>query len=89
MIVGDGGGLDNHGRLGEMTHYGFAHFGGGPHVDDFDALGLRQRDGSRYQDHACAAGGRSFRQRVAHFAAGAIGEISHRVERFSGLGPRR
>ena len=59
----------------------FAHLRRRAHGDGFHAARRGQRHRSGNQDDARAPCRRGFGQRIAHFAARAIGDIAHRVER--------
>ncbi len=76
--------LDDDPGRGQMLHHLVAHFGRGAHAQQFNAARRRKMYRAGNQNHAGAAGGRGFGERVAHLAAGAIGDVAHRIERLLG-----
>src|SRR5262249_40180265 len=80
--IGHGGGVDGAGGGLEMFEDAVAHFLRGFDVDDFDARGGREIDGAGDEDNAGAPRGGGLGKRVAHLAAGAVGEITNGVDGF-------
>ena len=80
--IGHRGALDHHRRGFQIGEHRIAHFGRGAHVNHFRARRRIQTHRPADQNHVRAAIDGGLRQRVSHLAAGSIGEIADRVERF-------
>ncbi len=68
----------------QVLEHLLAHLGGRAHGDHLHAARRRKVHRAGDQDHARAARGGGFGQRVAHLAAGTVGDVAHRVERLLG-----
>src|SRR5438067_11257637 len=79
LVVGYSGGLDHDARLWKLFHDGIAHVFGRLH-EDGSCSGWRLEDGRpAYQDHARAHVKRGFREGVSHLTAGAVADVTHRI----------
>ena len=79
-VIRDGGGHNRDVRFARAFEHGAMHLLGGANRNPIHAVRNFQIRRPADQNHVRAATLRSLRQRVTHFARGAIGEKAHRVK---------
>ena len=80
-VVGGRRGLDGDGRLGPAVEHRLAHLGDSGNGHKLDTCGRLERGRPAHQQRARAAPLRRLRKGIAHLAAGAVAQKSHRIER--------
>ena len=74
--------LNHDGGLLQPGEHRLLHFLGSAHRNKLDPVGWMQCGGPADQNGAGAAAECGFRDRIAHFAAGVVAQVTHRVQRF-------
>ena len=69
-------------RRSQMIHHSLPHLKCRFHIDGLSVRGRREINRSGNQNHLRATRQSGLRDRIPHFAAGAIGNVPHRIKRF-------
>ena len=79
-VVGHGGGLDDDVGVLGLSGYGLIHILSGDNGDCAHERRILQRRGAGHQSHIRAPEHGRVGDGIAHFAAGMVGEIAHRIQ---------